>query len=124
MGKIQEAQEVLKALGLPKAQQNEISALTLLVLAQLSEDDAWGNAKRQSLGIHEMLAEMATRYDRRYAENTVVSASLRGVTPIMFGVIARDDHMEDHQTARFIREGTNLVGLGAELAKKAFEQIG
>jgi len=42
----------------------------------------------------------------------------------MFGVIARDDHMEDHQTAGFIREGADLVGLRAELAKKAFEQIG
>jgi hypothetical protein len=38
MGKIQEAQQVLAELGLPAAQQNEISALTLLVLAQISED--------------------------------------------------------------------------------------
>jgi hypothetical protein len=30
MGKIQEAQRILQELGLPPAQQNEISALTLL----------------------------------------------------------------------------------------------
>ncbi len=70
MGKIQEAQEILKMMGLPKAQQNEISALTLLVLAQLSEENSWSNAKRQSLGIHEIMGEMARRYDRKYAENT------------------------------------------------------
>lgn len=70
MGKIQEAQDVLQALGLPKAQQNELSALTLLVLAQLSEEDAWADARRQSLGIHSIMIEMAQRYDRRYAENT------------------------------------------------------
>ena len=58
------------------------------------------------------------------ASHSVVSASLRGVAPIMFGVIARDDHMEDHQTARFIREGAYLVGFRTELTKKAFEQIG
>lgn len=32
MGKIKEAQIILKALGLPDAQQNEMSALTLLAL--------------------------------------------------------------------------------------------
>lgn len=70
MGKIQEAQEILKALGLPPAQQNEISALTLLVLAQLSEEIAWGEAKRQSLRIHDILTEIKKHYDREYAENT------------------------------------------------------
>lgn len=70
MGKIQEAQEFLKALGLPLAQQNEISALTLLVLAQLSEETPWSEAKRQSLRVHDMLLEIKTRYGREYAENT------------------------------------------------------
>lgn len=70
MGKIQEAQDLLKTLGLPKLQQNEMAALTLLVLAQLSESDAWSDADRGSLKIHDMMNEMASRYDRRYAENT------------------------------------------------------
>ncbi len=70
MGKIQEAQHILRELGLPKAQQNEMAALTLLVLAQVSEQDSWGDAKRRSLGIHEIMGEMALRYDRTYAENT------------------------------------------------------
>jgi adenine-specific DNA-methyltransferase len=70
MGKIQEAQEILKALGLPSAQQNEISALTLLVLAQVSEETPWGEAKRQSLRIHDMLIKIKTHYGREYAENT------------------------------------------------------
>ncbi len=70
MGKIQEAQEVLRELGLPPAQQNEISALTLLVLAQLSEDTPWNKAKTRCLRIHDILDEMKNRYDREYAENT------------------------------------------------------
>ena len=61
---------------------------------------------------------------RKMLENAVVSASLRGVTAIMLGVIARDDHMEDYETTVFIREGAYFVGFGAELAKEAFEQIG
>lgn len=70
MGKIQEAQEILVALGLPPAQQNEISALTLLVLAQLSEETPWSEAKRQSLRIHDILIEIKVHFGREYAENT------------------------------------------------------
>lgn len=47
MTKIKEAQEILKALGLPAAQQNEMSALTLLALAGLRPDDSWNKAHRQ-----------------------------------------------------------------------------
>lgn len=70
VGKIQEAQEILKTLGLPTAQQNEISALTLLVLAQLSEETPWSEAKLSSLRIHDILQEVKARYNREYAENT------------------------------------------------------
>lgn len=70
MGKIQEAQEVLKLLELPPNQQNEISALTLLVLAQLSEETPWQEAKRQSLRIHDILLAIKEYYGREYAENT------------------------------------------------------
>ena len=70
VGKLQDAQEILQTLGLPRRQQNELSALTLLVLAQLSEKDDWSDAMPARLGISEMMDEMAKRYDRRYAENT------------------------------------------------------
>lgn len=70
MGKIQEAQDVLKSLGLPLNQQNEMSALTLLVMAQLSENTSWDAAKRRSMRIHDILLAMKELYDRDYAENT------------------------------------------------------
>lgn len=70
MSKITEAQALLAALGLPPAQQTEIAALTLLVLAQLEENTPWSSAKRQSLRIHDMLQEMNNRFGRSYAENT------------------------------------------------------
>ena len=70
MGKIEEAQDLLKTLGMPRRQHNEMAALTLLVLAQLSEPDPWAKAERKSLRIHDIMGEMRTRYDRDYAENT------------------------------------------------------
>lgn len=70
MGKIEQAQEILESLGLPSAQQNEISALTLLTLAQLSENTPWKNAKSESLRVHDILGEIKQRYGREYAENS------------------------------------------------------
>ena len=70
MGKIEQAQEILETLGLPSAQQNEISALTLLALAQLSEKNAWKDASNPMLRVHDILVEIKQRYGRVYAENS------------------------------------------------------
>jgi hypothetical protein len=71
MSKIKEAQAILKELGLPEAQQNEISALTLLALCGVKETDTWRNAGRTSLKVTKgIMAFMAKQYKRRYAPNT------------------------------------------------------
>lgn len=70
MGKIEQAQEILESLGLPSAQQNEISALTLLALAQLSDRSTWKNAANPMLRVHDILIEIKQRYGREYAENS------------------------------------------------------
>ena len=70
MGKIQEAQRILRDLGLPPAQQNEISALTLLALCNLTETAPWENISTQPITIHNMMAFMKQHYGRIYAENT------------------------------------------------------
>jgi adenine-specific DNA-methyltransferase len=70
MGKIQEAQRILRDLGLPPAQQNEISALTLLALCNLSETTSWESISTQPITIHNMMGFMKQHYGRIYAENT------------------------------------------------------
>lgn len=71
MSKIKEAQRILTELGLPKAQQNEISALTLLALSGIKESDSWKKAQRSSLKVTKgIMAFMAKHYKRRYAPNT------------------------------------------------------
>lgn len=70
MGKIQEAQRILQELGMPPAQQNEISALTLLALCNLSETDSWDRITNQTITIHNMMGFMKQHYGRAYAENT------------------------------------------------------
>ncbi len=71
MNKIEEAQIILKDLGLPKSQQNEMSAVTLLALCNIKEDDKWENAEKISLGVSNGVMKFsADNYDRNYAPNT------------------------------------------------------
>ena len=70
MSKIDEARDILEQLGLPRAQRNDISCLTLLALTGLSEDDSWKQASNPSRTIHQILGFMRDTYEREYAENT------------------------------------------------------
>lgn len=69
--KILEAQKILKNLGLPTAQQNEISALTLLALCNLKPEEKWADASKISLGISKGIMKfIAVNYNKEYAPNT------------------------------------------------------
>jgi hypothetical protein len=71
MRKIEEAKKILKALGIPAAQQNEISALTLLALCGLRPKDSWSKANRTSLTVTKgIMAFIAKHYQKVYAPNT------------------------------------------------------
>ena len=71
MSKIDEAREILKALGLPPAQHNEMSALTLLALCGVGASHSWKKARRQSVTItKDVMSFVAERYGKRYASNT------------------------------------------------------
>lgn len=71
MRKIEQARQVLKALGLPKEQQNEISALTLLALLSLKSGDPWRSATRSRRTVSKGIMEfIRTHYKKDYAPNT------------------------------------------------------
>lgn len=71
MSKILEAQEILKILGLPQAQYNELSALTFLAICNIKEDDDWSSATRQSLGVTKGIMTFVNKnYNKSYAPNT------------------------------------------------------
>lgn len=71
MNKIQEAQDILKSLGLPPAQCNEMAALTFLAICNLKENDSWKNATRQSLGVTKgIMTFVNDNYGKSYAPNT------------------------------------------------------
>lgn len=70
MSKRDEALEIIRSLGLPKAQQNERSCLTLLALAGLSENTPWAKTQRPLLRIWDIMAWMKDKYGKEYAPNS------------------------------------------------------
>jgi hypothetical protein len=71
MRKIREAQQILDSLGLPKEQQNEMSALTLLALAGLKPKDSWQTAINKSCTVtKDIMFFVSQYYKKEYAPNT------------------------------------------------------
>lgn len=71
MSKIEEAKKILKGLGLPVAQQNEISALTLLALCGIKPRTKWEKATKLSNKVTKgIMAFVSEFYGKEYAPNT------------------------------------------------------
>ncbi|WP_346234879.1 BsuBI/PstI family type II restriction endonuclease [Lysinibacillus telephonicus] len=67
---ITQAIEIIEALGLPKAQQNERSALCLLALLNIGPEDTWQQAQQRLIGITPMMEFSKEKYGKEYAPNT------------------------------------------------------
>jgi hypothetical protein len=71
MADIEDARIILKELGLPQAQSNDMSALTLIALCGLGPDDPWSKATRirctVTKGIMDFVRE---KFGKDYAPNT------------------------------------------------------
>ncbi|HYA41695.1 MAG TPA: BsuBI/PstI family type II restriction endonuclease [Syntrophobacteraceae bacterium] len=71
MGKLEDAQAILEGLGLPAAQQNEISAYTLLSLCNVKEETKWRNATATSQTVTKnIMYFVRDNYGREYKPNT------------------------------------------------------
>lgn len=68
--KMNQALDILKALNVPRAQQNERSALTLLALLDVRPLSPWKDASNPLLGITEMMDYFQEHYGKQYAPNT------------------------------------------------------
>ena len=68
--RVDEALDILKALNVPRKQQNERSALTFLALLGMTPSKRWSEAEAPMLGITEMMSVFRDRFGKRYAPNT------------------------------------------------------
>jgi hypothetical protein len=70
VARLKQAQIILRSLGLPHAQCNEISGLTFLALASIGRRNQWSDAQTPRLRIHDIISFISHHYSRQYAENT------------------------------------------------------
>jgi len=68
--KIKEAKEIIIALGLPREQQNDRSALCLLALLNLTPNKKWAEAENPLMGITPIMDWARINYQKKYAPNT------------------------------------------------------
>jgi adenine-specific DNA-methyltransferase len=68
--KIDQALEILNLLGMPRAQLNERSALTLLSLIDLKPNGSWADLKRPMIGVTPIMNWCEEFYGKNYAPNT------------------------------------------------------
>lgn len=70
MDNLDSAKEILKAIEMPERQQNDISAYTLLALANIREHDKWSESSANWIRIHDIIRFIYVNYDVQYAENS------------------------------------------------------
>lgn len=68
--RVSEALSILQALNVPREQQNERSALTLLALLDMTPRKRWSDAAAPLLGITEMMNYFEKHFGKKYAPNT------------------------------------------------------
>ena len=70
MDKLTRVKEILGQIGMPKAQQVELCALTLLALANIKQRTSFAKATNQWMRIHDIIEFINANYGKNYAENS------------------------------------------------------
>lgn len=81
--KIIEAQEILRDFEFPQAQQNQISALTLLALCNIRPKDSWQNAERKSMILSTEIMEFVNEYYITYKSGSRESFRKEAINPFV-----------------------------------------
>lgn len=68
--KVSAIKSVLAAIGMPKAQQADLCALTILSMANLKPNTPWKKAQAEWIRIHDVIAFSNANYGTTYAENS------------------------------------------------------
>lgn len=70
MDKVEESRELLRLLGMPKAQQTDICCYVLLAMSGIKPNTVWSYAGNGWIRIHDIIQFVNTYYGTTYAENS------------------------------------------------------
>lgn len=110
-GRVKQATAILIAFGLPRAQQNERSALTLLSLARVKKATPWSKAMQPLLRTVDVMDFMRDEYGKAYKPNS--RETIRRQTLHQFEQARLVDRNKD-DPARATNSGKNVYSLTDE----------
>jgi hypothetical protein len=80
---VEQALSILMALGMPREQQNDRTAMCLLALLDLYDNETWDQAKNPTLGIRGILDFIRNKMKVPYAENTRETIRDESIKPMV-----------------------------------------
>lgn len=112
MGKIEEAHQLLKNIGMPEKQQADLCCYALLAMAKVKEEDPWQAATNEWIRIHDIIQFVGENYGVTYAENSRETF--------------RKQALHHFRTAALIEDNgkaTNSPNYGYRLTKETLEMV-
>lgn len=85
--------ELLTFMGMPRAQQSDICALTILSMAGIKPNSSWAKASSNWVRIHDIIAFANTHYRTTYAENSRETFRKQALHPFRIAAILEDNGM-------------------------------
>ncbi len=93
MGKVEEARELLKMVGMPEAQQTDLCCYALLAMAGMKPDMPWKEAGNEWIRIHDIIEFSNTFYGTTYAENSREAFRKQALHRFRTAALAEDNGM-------------------------------
>lgn len=96
MSKVAEAKQILDALGMPRRQQNENAAYTLLAMAAVGPATPWAEAEQPEVNPHGVIEFARERHGKVYAENTRETIRRQAIHQFVQGGVLERNPGEPH----------------------------
>ena len=88
---IDDAKTILSAIGMPKRQQTDICAYSLLALAGISGSTGWSRATNEYIRIHDVIVYTQEKFSMSYAENSRETFRKQAMHPFRIAAIIEDN---------------------------------
>lgn len=112
MDKLTDAKEILKDIGMPKAQQADLCAYALLALLQIKKDDEWKSASNEYIRIHDIMEFIKENYNISYAENSRETFRKQAMHDFRIATLIEDNAKPTNSPNyryRITKEALNLI---------------
>lgn len=127
MGKIEEARQLLKDVGMPDRQQTDLCCYVLIAMANIKEKDLWKSATNEWIRIHDIIQFIGENYGVNYAENSRETFRKQAIHHFRTAALIEDNGKATNSPNYRYRITTEALGLvrniGGEQSDRAVERF-